>query len=189
MKNCVFGIMFCAACSMIGEACAESKGVLGSGIPSTFNQDLEAKVQAVLYIDGMNPAKIVFFNDDGSYADEGQRTAVYTVSAMTGGAKKLAVKLSSVSLERKSTLDGTDISAITDARAKANEIHAVTPEFCWYHKGRKVGDGSEGTECPIEDVSNGDEIKAVFDIKDDERRTMKGGIYNGTAHFEVKCVS
>ena len=189
MKNCVFGIMFCAACSMIGETCAESKEVLGSGTPSTFNQNLKAKVQAVLYIDGMNPAEIVFFNEDGSYTDESKRTATYTVNAMTGGSNKLAVKLSDVSLDRKFTLDGEDISEIKDAERKLDETHVVDPEFCWYHKGTKVDDGAIDVECTIDNVSNGDEIKAVFDINDSVRRTMKGGMYSGIAHFAVRCVS
>ncbi len=190
MKNCVFGIMFCAACSMIGETCAtKSKEVLNIGTPSTFNQDLKAKVKAVLCIEGMDPAEIVFFNEDGSYTDESKRTATYTVNAMTGGSDKLAVKLTKVSLDRKFTSAGVDIDKIGDAETKLNETHGVNPEFCWYHNGTNLGDGADNVERQIDGVSDGDEIKAVFDINDDERKTMRGGTYGGTARFEVRCVS
>lgn len=187
MKNCVFGIMFCAACSMIGETCATNKTVslLGRGLDAepegsaTFTQDLRAKVQAVLTIEGMDPTEIVFFDADGSYTAPHKRTATYTVRALNGADRTLTVKLSNVGLMRIKD----------ESNAAIRNGDAFETSFCWYLNDTSLGEGEEDTPIAVNNVNNGDLIKVIFDIPQDFRKEMKGGQYEGTATFEVVSVS
>lgn len=186
MKNCVFGIMFCAACSMIGETCAERQTVSlvkrGSPSPvatSSFNQDLKANIQAVLTIEGMEPAKIVFFNNDGSYSNEHERTATYTVKTLDGTDRNLTVKLSgSLGLERLKDESGAGIV----------DTDIINAGFDWNFKGN-TNKGELNTEVTFNNVNKNDEIRIIFGISDKERDKMKGGEYAGKAKFEILSVS